>query len=412
MDIATPERQKRPVVDQDVPFSFAELFFSRTNPKGIIRSGNSVFQRISMYPWNELIGKPHNIIRHPDMPRTVFWLLWDTIKKGEPIGAYVKNRAKDGRYYWVFAIVTPIEDGYLSVRLKPSALLSVIDAEYKALAAKMAQDKLEPKDGVPILLQRLAALGFNDYAAFMATALSREMAARDRQLGRPADRTLALFDSLVEQATSLLVRADAIFDAYTKIRLVPLNLTVRAKHLGAGGATIGVISNDYNAISAEIKASMDRFVASARQLLRAISEGQFLICVAKVQQEVAEYFRAEGDVGELDRDREMALLLQQQSAYQAKAVAGLRAIMAQAASFQQDCAEMKRLATGLEVTRIMGKMESSRLLAKDGLNELIDELGSFQSAIDDGLKDIDAANRSIQQSARKMIASGPGHLQP
>ena len=103
-------------------------------------------------------------------------------------------------------------------------------------------------------------------AAFMATALSREMAARDRQLGRPADRTLALFDSLVEQATSLLVRADAIFDAYTKIRLVPLNLTVRAKHLGAGGATIGVISNDYNAISAEIKASMDRFVASARQL--------------------------------------------------------------------------------------------------------------------------------------------------
>lgn len=67
---------------------------------------------------------------------------------------------------------------------------------------------------------------------------------------------------------------------------------------------------------------------------------------------------------------------------------------------------MKHLATSLEVTRVMGKMESSRLLAKDGLGELIDELGSFQSAIDDGLKEIDVANRSIQQSARKMIASG------
>lgn len=151
---------------------------------------------------------------------------------------------------------------------------------------------------------------------------------------------------------------------------------------------------------------MDRFVASARQLLRRINEGQFLQCVAKVQQEVADYFRTDETIRELDRGKEMALLEQQQAAYQAKAIAGLRAIMAQAASFQQDCTDMKRLATSLEVTRVMGKMESSRLLAKDGLDELIDELGSFQSAIDDGLKDIDVANRSIQQNARKMIASG------
>jgi aerotaxis receptor len=404
MDIANSERQKRPLIDQEVPFSFEELFFSRTNPRGVIRSGNSVFQRISMYPWSELIGKPHNIIRHPDVPRTVFWLLWDTIKKGEPIGAYVKNRAKDGRYYWVFAIVTPIKDGYLSVRLKPSALLSVIDAEYKALATATAQQKLEPKDGAPILLQRLATLGFADYGAFMSAALSKELAARDQQLGRAADRTLARFESLVTQATSLLIRADAIFVAYAKIRFVPLNLTVRAKHLGEGGATIGVISSNYNFISAEIKTSMDRFVASARQLLRTINEGQFLLCVAKVQQEVVDYFRTDETTAELDRAKEMALLEQQQAAYQAKAVAGLRAITMRAESFQQDCSEMKRLATSLEVTRVMGKMESSRLLAKDGLDELIDELGSFQNAIGDGLKEIDAANQLIQQSARRMIA--------
>lgn len=394
----------RPLIDQEVPFSFAELFFSRTNPRGVIRSGNSVFQRVSLYPWNELIGKPHNIIRHPDVPRAVFWLLWDTIRKGEPIGAYVKNRAKDGRYYWVFAIVTPIEDGYLSVRLKPSALLSVIETEYKALAATMGQCKHEPKDGVPILLQRLAALGFADYAAFMAAALSKELAARDRQIGRATDRSIARFDALVAQAKSLLDRADAIFAAYTRIRFVPLNLTVRAKHLGEGGATIGVISNNYNFISAEIKQSMDRFVASARQLLKAINEGQFLHCVARVQQEVSDDFRTDETSGELDREKEMALLEHQQTAYQAKAIAGLRAIMAQAASFQQDCTEMKRLATSLEVTRVMSKMESARLRARDGLNELIDELGAFQGAIDDGLKDIDAANQNIQQSARKMIA--------
>src|SRR5208337_645098 len=98
-----------PNSDGEVPYSFEELFFSRTNEKGHILSGNKTFQTISMYSWGELLNRPHNIIRHRDMPRGVFWLLWDTIKKGKPIAAYVKNRAKDGRYYWVLAIVTPIE---------------------------------------------------------------------------------------------------------------------------------------------------------------------------------------------------------------------------------------------------------------------------------------------------------------
>jgi aerotaxis receptor len=139
-------------------------------------------------------------------------------------------------------------------------------------------------------------------------------------------------------------------------------------------------------------------------LHKTITQGQFLWCVARVQQEVAEYFRDDDDVGELDRDKEMALLEQQQAAYQAKAVAGLKAIMTQAARFQQDCTDMKRLATSLEVTRVMGKMESSRFIAKDGLDELIDELGAFQDAIGNGLKDIDAANQNIQLDARKIIA--------
>ena len=130
----------------EVPFSLAELFFSRTDERGIILAGNSIFQRISMYAWEELLKKPHNIIRHPHMPKAVFWLLWETIKKGEPIGAYVKNRAKDGRYYWVFAIVTPIEGGYLSVRLKPSsAFLQVVEQEYKTLVDLENNAKLSTK---------------------------------------------------------------------------------------------------------------------------------------------------------------------------------------------------------------------------------------------------------------------------
>jgi hypothetical protein len=184
-------RQDRPApVNAEVPFSIGEVFFSRTNDKGHILFGNCVFQRISHYSWPELSRKPHNIIRHPDMPRAVFWLLWDTIEKGHPVGAYVKNMAKDGRYYWVFAIVTPIEGGYLSVRIKPTTqLLAVVEAEYAALLEAEKRDRLKPAESAQLLLKRLSALGFRDYAAFMAAALDQEITARDGQLGRPRRRT-------------------------------------------------------------------------------------------------------------------------------------------------------------------------------------------------------------------------------
>lgn len=394
----------RPLINKEVPFTLDELFFSRTNPRGVILFGNSVFQRVSLYPWDELIKKPHNVIRHPDTPRAVFWLLWDAIKKNEPIGAYVKNRAKDGRYYWVYAIVTPIEGGFLSVRLKPSsALFPVVEEEYRKWAAAERDGTLMPKDSADRALQRLAELGFNDYGAFMAVTLSQEIAARDRALGREPDKTIICFEELVSAAKSLLQQADAIFTAYAKNEYVPLNLQVQAAHLGQSGAAISVISNSYNLISAEIKANMNRFITSAEQVLKTINEGLFLLCTARMQHEMAEVFRDEGTDDAHAQEQEMRSLERQCSAYQRKAQDGLMAITDRAERFRQDCTEMKRLAGSLEVTRVMGKMESSYLaVAKSGLNELIDDLEAFQNAITAGLKEIDVHNQNIADNARRL----------
>lgn len=79
----------------------------RTDRKGIIVSGNDVFSRIAAYEESEMVGKPHSLIRHPEMPRCVFKLLWDIIARGEAIAAYVKNRASTGEPYWVMATVVP-----------------------------------------------------------------------------------------------------------------------------------------------------------------------------------------------------------------------------------------------------------------------------------------------------------------
>ena len=88
-------------------FPDEDIIVSKTDPKGRITYVNETFMNIASFTEEELLGQPHSIIRHPDMPRCVFKLLWDTIESGKEIFAYVKNMAKNGDYYWVFAHVTP-----------------------------------------------------------------------------------------------------------------------------------------------------------------------------------------------------------------------------------------------------------------------------------------------------------------
>jgi len=205
------------VVEEESYFAFDELFFSRTDENGKILSGNSIFRRVSGYEWDELLDKPHSLIRHPDMPRAVFWLLWKTIENGEPIGAYVKNRSKDGRYYWVFAIVTPIDGGYLSVRLKPrSPFLAIVEKEYAELRALENKENLKPEESAGILLGRLQALGFRDYGSFLSTALSKEIVARDKALGRKEDDFITHYEHLLESSQQLLGHATRVSEVYEK----------------------------------------------------------------------------------------------------------------------------------------------------------------------------------------------------
>ena len=99
-------------IETEVPKD--ELIISRTDLSGIITYANETFAHISGYEPEELIGKPHNILRHPDMPKSVFKELWDTIKAGKIWSGYVKNMRKDRGYYWVYAEVSGVyKDGKL-----------------------------------------------------------------------------------------------------------------------------------------------------------------------------------------------------------------------------------------------------------------------------------------------------------
>jgi len=111
--------------DTEIPYPEGRLIVSRTDIKGIITNCNQSFIDMSGYTEAELIGQPHYILRHPDMPATAFKGLWETVQNGNKWDGYVKNLRKDGTYYWVYATVIPnIREGkivgYTSVRRKPS----------------------------------------------------------------------------------------------------------------------------------------------------------------------------------------------------------------------------------------------------------------------------------------------------
>ena len=142
-----------------------EIIVSKTDLKGKITYANEVFLKVAGYTEQEVLNQPHNMIRHPDMPRCIFKFLWDTLGGGNEIFAYVINKAKNGDHYWVLADVTPSYDsngqacGYHSNRRVPDPAIvqEHIMPLYKALCAEEAKHT-NIKEGMNASLQMVIDL--------------------------------------------------------------------------------------------------------------------------------------------------------------------------------------------------------------------------------------------------------------
>lgn len=133
-------KEPRPI-NKEISFDATEFIISKTDLKGKITYCNELFTEISGYKESQLLNAPHSILRHPDMPRSIFKLLWAHIQEEKEIFAYVKNLNKFGEYYWVLAFVTPSYDAdgkffeYFSVRRKPKSkeIINSVSDLYKTI---------------------------------------------------------------------------------------------------------------------------------------------------------------------------------------------------------------------------------------------------------------------------------------
>ncbi len=131
-------------IDEEYRCDDEDVLVSQTDKEGNITYANKRFRDVSGYSYDELVGKPHSIVRHPDMPRAVFAKMWDTIQSGQVFNGILKNMRKDGKYYWVDLEILPIKDeegkitGYIAVA-RPASRKDI--EENEELYARMLESE-------------------------------------------------------------------------------------------------------------------------------------------------------------------------------------------------------------------------------------------------------------------------------
>ncbi len=404
MSFVERRRENRPKTGE-APFKVSEVFFSRTDARGVIQAGNYVFRRVAAYEWDQMLGAPHKIIRHPDMPKAVFWLLWDTIKRGEVIGAYVKNLASDGLYYWVFATVMPAEGGYISVRIKPtSPVFELVKKEYAALLQAEKEQGLSPEAAANVLLARIHELGFDDYAQFCAYALSEELTARDAGMEKPVDKNIA--DSVKAQKVSVELKEETsgLIKDFESMRTIPHNMRVIASRLEPTGGPISTLSQNYGSMSQEISDWFEEHVNGTNSNFSTIgpriSSSMFLRCVARILTEASLQLEMEKRrLGDVDLAKERGLLRGLHNEYVNKSAVEIKNVAEEAGKISNACRIMRRQVLGLSTTRVMCKIEGARTTNQgEGLDDIITQLDTFQSCITTRLERIAHFASRIQSS--------------
>jgi aerotaxis receptor len=311
------DRGSPPESDFEAPFDVSELFISRTDKRGIIQSGNPVFVRVSAYPREKLIGSPHNIIRHPDMPRGVFRLFWQTISEGQNMVAYVKNRDAHGRFYWVLATVFPHSDGYISTRIKPtSALLAKVEALYKDMLVVEKEKGVEAS--LAVLDEFLKEAGYPNYRTFMIQALKTELLQRDAELETQlpklislksdcASLLLELRDSIVEVATRFKaaslkvsdlekmkqkseVSTQGIAQRVSCISALSINMSISAQKMAKEGAALSVIATTVQKLAQEVLETFERYRAAYEISNASLENSLFSILRIRVNLEMLSFF--------------------------------------------------------------------------------------------------------------------------
>ena len=310
------------------------LIFSTTDARGVITGANGAFCRVAALGQRDLLGAPHNVIRHPDMPAGAFRAMWDTLQAGRPFAAYVQNLAGDGVAYWVYATVTPLGDGYLSVRIAPG-----VESTWGAAAGAYAEMREVEREariaghgsveaaaaGRDHLARRLGDLGFADHDEFMHAVMPGEVLALVERRGRvvdpgpvggPAGDVLATCLAVTTELEHLLHRLDGLQHLAERLQAVERDalgaVAALAEVTGLASRASATVSDTapvlvstagaMSTLGDEVGAMMTDLAPALATARRSVLRVRFLIALARLHTDMVgdvarEVGRGEPEVG-------------------------------------------------------------------------------------------------------------------
>jgi len=432
LDDRHPRRRRPTPVDLPRPQHVDELFISTTDRKGIIELSNEVFVRISDYREDELYGRAHNVIRHPDMPRAAFRVFWQHLEAEQPVAAYVKNLAADGRYYWVTALAVPVGDAHISVRLKPTTELfdatreiyrDVLAAERAVEAGDLRNRKASIVAGVERLETLVRAAGFPDYRTFMYEMLPREVAAREAALGRRDLRALrpdgasgplvavldacagandylrAMVDRLAAYGATAeqLAHGSRSFDALAEdVRLFALNAVLGTARLD-DAACLGVVADGMRTRSSSARPAIDALTAAIVDTAALLRDMAFRVAAAMLLTEMMATYAAEllrrphGDAAQ----RQLALLAYGVVDATERLCDAHERLVACAGGLPHSAARLDRELAALHVLEVNGRIEAARSDELRRFAELFQAVGVEISAARERVTGLAGAQREL-----------------
>lgn len=389
-------------------FAVDEVFFSTTDRRGVITSGNAVFVRVSGYAEAELVGRAHNIIRHPAMPRVAFRTVWEYLEAERRVVALVRNRAKDGSHYDVVALIGPATDGFLSIRFKPTsalvaptmALYARVRAEEDRQLAAGAPARAAMEASAGILSAGLRELGFADFDAYMRALLCEELKSRDAELaqrglsvvreldprqvaaaGEVGGRLQSLYGCAVQayrQLGAVYARLDefagvqqalenksSFVEALTlQLRVAAMNVALASGRIGASGQGLGVISHHMGATAGDIAQAARGLSVGIAGVTKRLRSVVFNLAAGRLQLEMILAFIREL-VGHRHRDAgRLRMIRQLQQVFRhslTRASAALGELEAGAAGLSTTSEDLARHMLSLQVAQLGGMVEVTRV---------------------------------------------------
>lgn len=353
------------------------------------------------------------------MPRCVFKVFWDFLNANKPIGAYVKNLAADGKYYWVFAFAFPVEGGHLSIRFKPSSpLFETVKNVYQEVLKKEKQTSME--EAQKYLLHILNENGFEDYEDFMVAAAISELQARDQQLLKThqhksyTDPTLARISEISEHSNNVLdsnfARAplfregDKTFRTnlallrgeFQKLKFLSVNMNILAVNFGESAATLSVISEEFSKLATQIEVQVKTFTQFTENLTSAIKSCSEILAALKTQMNMVDFFVKES-LGNMDKvenafegmiqNKDMFVNLFNQSINNLDRE--MSKLESEMLTIHEQIGGIKKLVRTLEIIKQTGAIESSRQDdIKSSFNVYLQEMTSFLELLRSSINDM------------------------